>query len=85
MSSQGKDGENSKDKANESAGTDGVCNPPIKEVIIKDGFQTRDSVTDFLAHLTEDQKKLLYHSLNLEVLRDKYEGHLGSSATGIDL
>jgi len=82
LSSQGK-GESNKGKGDESDGTEGSssCKPPIKEVTIKDGFQTRDSVTDFLTHLTEDQKKVLYHSLNIEVLRDKYEGHLGSSAS----
>ncbi|XP_035714625.1 uncharacterized protein LOC110858553 isoform X2 [Folsomia candida] len=52
---------------------------PINTIPIKDGLQTRASVTEFLGHLTEEQKGLLYHSLNVVVLRDKYEGHLGSS------
>lgn len=46
---------------------------------IKDGLQTRESADDFLEQLTDHQKQLIYHTLNIEILRDKYEGNLGSS------
>lgn len=48
-------------------------------VTIKDGLANRESADDFLKQLSVHQKQLIYHTLNIEVLRDKYEGTLGSS------
>lgn len=76
FSSQGK----SDQSENNNNPNNDTKEPPVKSTItIKDGLQTRTSVKEFLDNLTEEQKGLLYHSLNVDVLRDKYEGHLGSS------
>ncbi|CAL8133039.1 unnamed protein product [Orchesella dallaii] len=48
-------------------------------VTIKDGLSTRDSAADFLGQLSDHQRQLIYHTLNIDILRDKYEGTLGSS------
>jgi len=66
-------------KDSPGGGNLGECKSPITSIPVKDGLQTRAAADDFLSHLTDDQKNLLYHSLNIDVLRDKYEGHLGSS------
>lgn len=48
-------------------------------VTIKDGLANRESAEDFLNQLSDHQRQLIYHTLNIEVLRDKYEGTLGNS------
>lgn len=48
-------------------------------VTIKNGLSSRESAENFLGQLSEHQKQLIYHTLNIEILRDKYEGSLGSS------
>jgi hypothetical protein len=51
---------------------------PNSTEALKEGLGTTESVTQFLDHLSEHQKRLLYHSLNVEVLRDqssKSESH----------
>ncbi|CAL8133043.1 unnamed protein product [Orchesella dallaii] len=59
----------------------GNGNPPSETLTltIKNGLSTRESATNFLGQLTDHQKQLLYHTLNVEILGDNYEGNLGSS------
>ena len=42
------------------------------------GLKSKAEVEDFLGHLSSEQKTLLFNSLNLDILRRKYQSELGN-------
>ncbi|ODM95424.1 Transmembrane protein [Orchesella cincta] len=75
-----KDGDKSQEKdCNPASNNETPTTAEPVVLTLKDGLSTRDAATEFLDQLTDHQRQLIYHTLNIDILRDKYEGTLGSS------